>query len=77
MITLCAPAHLTSFGSIDIIAETKGELVNSLPENGVAILNADDDYFGYWSGLVGDRKIWTFGSDGDFYSEREISDWGW
>ncbi len=71
VITLCAPAHLTSFGSIDIIAETKGELVSCLPKNGVAILNVDDDYFGYWSDLAGDRKIWTFGLDGDFYSERE------
>ena len=71
VITLCSPAHLTGFGSIDVIAETKGELVSCLPKDGVAILNADDDYFGYWSGLAGTRKIWTFGSGGDFYSERE------
>ncbi len=71
VVTLCSPAHLTSFGSIDIIAKTKGELVSCLPNNGVAILNADDDYFGYWSDLAGARKILSFGSDGDFYSERE------
>jgi len=35
-------AHLGEFGSREIIAETKSELVQALPESGVAILNADD-----------------------------------
>lgn len=36
-------AHLGEFGSRDVIAQTKGELVEALPESGLAILNADDD----------------------------------
>ena len=35
-------AHLGEFGSQDAIAEAKGELVQALPDNGVAVLNADD-----------------------------------
>ncbi|HET7304455.1 MAG TPA: UDP-N-acetylmuramoyl-tripeptide--D-alanyl-D-alanine ligase [Segeticoccus sp.] len=35
-------AHLGLFGSREAIARTKGELVEALPEDGVAVLNADD-----------------------------------
>jgi UDP-N-acetylmuramoyl-tripeptide--D-alanyl-D-alanine ligase len=37
-------AHLGEFGSREIIAETKSELVQALPESGVAVLNADDSF---------------------------------
>lgn len=35
-------AHLGEFGSREEIARTKGELVDALPNNGLAVLNADD-----------------------------------
>jgi UDP-N-acetylmuramoyl-tripeptide--D-alanyl-D-alanine ligase len=35
-------AHLGEFGSADAIAQAKGELVEALPEDGTAVLNADD-----------------------------------
>jgi UDP-N-acetylmuramoyl-tripeptide--D-alanyl-D-alanine ligase len=35
-------AHLGEFGSREGIAQTKGELAEALPEDGVAVLNADD-----------------------------------
>jgi UDP-N-acetylmuramoyl-tripeptide--D-alanyl-D-alanine ligase len=35
-------AHLGEFGSPAAIAQAKGELVEALPEDGVAVLNADD-----------------------------------
>jgi UDP-N-acetylmuramoyl-tripeptide--D-alanyl-D-alanine ligase len=35
-------AHLGEFGSVDAIAQAKGELVEALPPDGIAVLNADD-----------------------------------
>jgi UDP-N-acetylmuramoyl-tripeptide--D-alanyl-D-alanine ligase len=35
-------AHIGEFGGREQIAEAKGELVESLPEDGTAVLNADD-----------------------------------
>lgn len=36
-------AHLGEFGSQDVIAQAKGELVEALPGGGWAVLNADDE----------------------------------
>ena len=41
-------AHVGRFGSIEITAKTKGEIYNSLPENGFAVINADDQFAPDW-----------------------------
>lgn len=43
IVTVVAGAHLEQFGSLATVAIAKGELVESLPANGLAVLNADDD----------------------------------
>ncbi|MGZ5022753.1 MAG: UDP-N-acetylmuramoyl-tripeptide--D-alanyl-D-alanine ligase, partial [Chthoniobacterales bacterium] len=44
VVTCVAPVHLEFFSSIADIARAKYELVQSLPPNGTAVLNADDEY---------------------------------
>jgi len=47
LITNIGPDHLEFFGTEDVSAQSKGELLEFLPPEGSAILNADDAYFGY------------------------------
>jgi UDP-N-acetylmuramoyl-tripeptide--D-alanyl-D-alanine ligase len=42
IVTNVGVAHLETFGSQEVIAKEKGMLVDNLPADGVAILNADD-----------------------------------
>lgn len=42
------PAHLEGFGSLENIAKTKAEIYNGLSENGVAVINLDDEFSTYW-----------------------------
>ncbi len=44
VVTNVAPVHLEFFNSIAEIARAKYELIESLPDNGTAVLNGDDEY---------------------------------
>ncbi len=57
------PAHLEGFGSVDGVARAKGELFETLPEDGVGVVNADDAYADYWCDLLKRRRTVTFGLD--------------
>ncbi len=48
LITLCAPAHIEGFGSIDGVANAKAEIFSGLLPEGIAIINADDSYAAAW-----------------------------
>lgn len=48
IITNASAAHLEGFGSLETVVRTKGELLDYIQPNGVAILNADDDHQGQW-----------------------------
>jgi len=47
IITNIGPDHLEFFGSMEGSAQGKAELLDLLPADGTAILNADDPYFDY------------------------------
>jgi len=54
-------AHLEGFGSLQGVAEAKGEIFSGLSENGVAIINIDDRFADYWMSLCDDHKKIFFG----------------
>ena len=45
IITKIAPAHLEFFDSVSDIARAKSEIFEGLSEEGIAIINIDDEYF--------------------------------
>ena len=55
-----AAAHLEGFGSLAGVAKAKGEIFTGLPENGIAIMNADNNDWLNWQNIIGDRKVWRF-----------------
>jgi len=60
VVTMVAPVHLEFFDSVAGIARAKYELIQSLPADGVAVLNADDAYVSQF-GRDFHGKVATFG----------------
>jgi len=63
IITNVGAAHIEGFGSVDGVAKAKGEIIQTLKRDGVAVLNRDDAYFDYWKSIAGTRKVISFGID--------------
>ena len=64
-ITRIAPAHLGQFSSVEGIARAKAEIFEGIVPGGVAVLNADDDYFDLLRSIAkaeGVREFVTFGA---------------
>ncbi len=60
VITNIGPDHLEFFGSMEGSAQAKAELLDALPTEGTAILNADDPYFDYLAARARCRVV-SFG----------------
>ncbi len=77
VVTTIADNHLELLGSRDAIADAKGELLESLPPEGIAVLNADDPYVARLRAKTAARVV-TFGMAGDLEAEavtRTESGW--
>lgn len=61
VVTNAQRAHLGGLGSLDAIAQAKGEIFSGLGSDGVAVINADDAHADYWRSLNVGRAIVTFG----------------
>ena len=66
LVTNVADAHLEFFGSIEEIADAKGELFEALPTGGTAVVNASDERVGAQAKRFrGDKLTFAFGPDAD------------
>ena len=66
IITNAGPAHLAGFGgTIRDVATGKAELFTGLEAGAVAVVNRDDDYYGYWRSLRKDLRYRSFGLSAD------------
>lgn len=60
-VTMAAPVHLANFDSLSAIAREKGAIFESLTSDGIAVINADDDFADLWKKMAGSRRVITFG----------------
>lgn len=62
LINNVAAAHLEGFGSIEGVAEAKGEIYRGLSENGISLMNADCCYPEKWAIEIAERQVHSFSS---------------
>lgn len=78
VITLIGENHIELLGSADAIADAKGELIEALPEDGVAFLNAEDPYFPRLAARSR-AEVASFGGSGALFtaSGQQLVDGHW
>jgi len=61
ILTNAGSAHLEGFGDLETIVRTKGEIIDALDDDGIAVLNADSEFFQTWKTRAGKRRVISFG----------------
>lgn len=60
LVNNAGPAHLEGFGSLENIAKAKAEIYNGLSENGIAVINQDDQFSPLWKDCCAGLKTVCF-----------------
>ncbi|AYC34196.1 UDP-N-acetylmuramoyl-tripeptide--D-alanyl-D-alanine ligase [Pseudomonas cavernae] len=63
IITNAGTAHVGEFGGPEKIVQAKGEILEGLPADGVAVLNLDDKAFSTWRQRAAGRRVLSFALD--------------
>lgn len=76
VITNVGAAHIEGFGDLEGVARAKGEIIESLEPNGIAVLNKSDAFYSLWQEMAGNRKTLTFGMEktADIHAKEIVSD---
>lgn len=70
-------AHVGEFGGPEKIVEAKGEIIEGLAADGIAVLNLDDKAFGIWKTRAAGRQVLTFAlsnSEANFHASDLATD---
>jgi UDP-N-acetylmuramoyl-tripeptide--D-alanyl-D-alanine ligase len=73
VVTNALAAHLEGLGSVDGVADAKGELYRGLPADGVVVANADDPRMLHRARKSG-RRVLTFSGGGDREADVVVLD---
>ena len=63
LINNASGAHLEGLGSVEAVAQAKGEILCGLKPHGTAVINADDANAPLWRALAGAHPLLEFGLD--------------
>lgn len=74
ILTNAGQAHLEGFGSYQNIVQAKGEIIDGLGANGVAVLNLDDPAFADWQKRAGQRSVKSVSGQGRRNADYRPSD---
>jgi len=77
IISNAGTAHVGEFGGPEKIVEAKGEILDGLDSDGVAVLNLDDPAFARWQTRAAQRSVLSFSLGNpraDFYADQLARD---
>jgi UDP-N-acetylmuramoyl-tripeptide--D-alanyl-D-alanine ligase len=76
LINNIGPAHLGGFGSIEGVASAKGEIYQSLGNDGIAVVNDDDAFAHFWDEINFNHQVIRFSSNhpADVWAQHIASD---
>jgi UDP-N-acetylmuramoyl-tripeptide--D-alanyl-D-alanine ligase len=72
VITCIGEAHLSGFGGREALAAAKGELLASLPAEGVAVLNGDDPWLRKLASRTRARVVWVGRGGGCEFAAKRV-----
>jgi UDP-N-acetylmuramoyl-tripeptide--D-alanyl-D-alanine ligase len=65
IVTAVGEMHLETFKTVENIQNTKFELINSLPANGLGVINNDSPYISSYTGITSPCKLIRYAVDGN------------
>ena len=72
IVTAVGEMHLETFKTVENIQNTKFELINSLPADGLGVINNDSQYISNYNGITSQCKLIRYAVEG--YGEYKASD---